>query len=103
MLHTPQALRDALRRGALTVNHPYRAGPFYLLLPLNTQPAALTVNLAALPERPKFPLLAPAGDAEMERAAQLIVSTGRVVIKAGGGTRGHDAAVKKLAEAAGAA
>ncbi len=57
VLHTPQALRDALRRGSLTVNHPYRAGPFYLLLPLNTQPARLTVNLAALPERPQ---LAPA-------------------------------------------
>ncbi len=39
VLHTPGALRDALRRGALCVNHPYRAGPFYLLLPLNTQPA----------------------------------------------------------------
>ena len=46
VLHTPEAVRDALRRGALTVNHPYRAGPFYLLLPLNTQPARLTVNLA---------------------------------------------------------
>ena len=56
VLHTPQALRDALRRGALTVNHPYRAGPFYLLLPLNTQPARLTLNLAALPDRPKLPL-----------------------------------------------
>jgi 3D-(3,5/4)-trihydroxycyclohexane-1,2-dione acylhydrolase (decyclizing) len=103
VLHTPQALRDALRRGALTVNHPYRAGPFYMLLPLNTQPAPLTVNLAALPERPKFPSLAPAGSAEIERAAQLIASTARIAIKAGGGTRGHDAAVRKLAEAAGAA
>ena len=28
VLHTPEGLRDALRRGALTVNHPYRAGPF---------------------------------------------------------------------------
>ena len=59
VLHTPQALRDALRRGALTVNHPYRAGPFYLLLPLNTQAAPLTVNLAALPARPQIPPLAP--------------------------------------------
>ncbi len=49
VLHTPEGIRDALRRGALCVNHPYRAGPFYLLLPLNTQPAKLTVNLAALP------------------------------------------------------
>src|ERR671913_612393 len=38
VLHTPEALRDALRRGSLAINHPYRAGPFYLLLPLNTQP-----------------------------------------------------------------
>jgi 3D-(3,5/4)-trihydroxycyclohexane-1,2-dione acylhydrolase (decyclizing) len=103
VLHTPQGLRDALRRGALTVNHPYRAGPFYLLLPLNTQPAPLTVNLAALPQRPQFPPLAPANDAEFERAAQMIVSTVRVAIKAGGGTRGHTAAVKDLAEAAMAA
>jgi 3D-(3,5/4)-trihydroxycyclohexane-1,2-dione acylhydrolase (decyclizing) len=103
VLHTPQAVRDALRRGALTVNHPYRAGPFYLLLPLNTQPARLTLNLAALPTRPQFPPLAPAGDAEIERAAQLIVSTERVAIKAGGGTRGHGEAVQRLSEAAGAA
>src|ERR1700674_5756568 len=59
VLHTPEALRDALRRGALTVNHPYRAGPFYLLLPLNTQGSQLTVNLAALPARPQVPPLAP--------------------------------------------
>ncbi len=49
VLHTPEGIRDALRQRALCVNHPYRAGPFYLLLPLNTQPAKLTVNLAALP------------------------------------------------------
>ena len=103
VLHTPQALRDALRRGALTVNHPYRAGPFYLLLPLNTQPAPLTLNLASLPARPQLPPLAPAGNAEIERAAKLIASTERIAIKAGGGTRGHDTAVRKLSEAAQAA
>lgn len=103
ILHTPQALRDALRRGALCVNHPYRAGPFYLLLPLNTQPARLTVNLAALPARPELPRLAPADDKLIERAAAMIAKSGKVAIKAGGGTRGHDAAVRRLAEAAGAA
>ena len=66
VLHTPEALRDALRRGALRVNHPYRAGPFYLLLPLNTQPALTTVNLAALPARPDLPRLAPADDAAID-------------------------------------
>src|SRR5690348_3848032 len=103
VLHTPEAVRDALRRGALTVNHPYRAGPFYLLLPLNTQPARLTVNFAALPVQPRLPKLAPAGDAEIERAAEMIAKSAKVAIKAGGGTRGHDAVVRRLAEAAGAA
>lgn len=103
VLHTPQALRDALRRGGLYVNHPYRAGPFYLLLPLNTQPARFTVNLAALPDRPVMPKLAPADDDAIEQAAALIARSGKAVIKAGGGTRGHDAALRRLARAAGAA
>jgi len=103
VLHTPEGLRDALRRGALCVNHPYRAGPFYLLLPLNTQPAKLTLNLAGLPARPDLPKLAPADDSAIEQAAKLIAAASKVVIKAGGGTRGHDAAVLRLAEASGAA
>jgi 3D-(3,5/4)-trihydroxycyclohexane-1,2-dione acylhydrolase (decyclizing) len=103
ILHTPEAVRDALRRGALCVNHPYRAGPFYLLLPLNTQPAKLTVNLAALPARSELPKLAPADDKAIEQAAAMIAEASKVTIKAGGGTRGHDAAVRRLAEASGAA
>jgi len=103
VLHTPEALRDALRRGSLAVNQPYRAGPFYLLLPLNTQPQRMTVNLAALPDRPDLPKLAPVDDAAYANAAALIANARSIAIKAGGGTRGHDAAVRKLAEAAGAA
>ena len=103
VLHTPEGLRDALRRGALCVNHPYRAGPFYLLLPLNTQAATVTVNISALPSRPALPKLAPADDDAIDRAAAMIAKSAKVAIKAGGGTRGHDAAVRRLAEAAGAA
>src|SRR5690349_9864595 len=103
VLHTPEAVRDALRRGALCVNHPYRAGPFYLLLPLNTQPARVMLNLAALPERPDLQKLAPANDAAFDEAVRLIARSERIAIKAGGGTRGHDAAVRRLAEAVGAA
>ncbi len=103
VLHTPAAVRDALRRGALCVNHPYRAGPFYLLLPLNTQSARLTINLAALPARPQLPKLAPADDKEIDAAAQMIATASKVAIKAGGGSRGYDAAVRRLAEAASAA
>ena len=103
VLHTPEGLRDALRRGSLCVNHPYRAGPFYLLLPLNTQPAMVTVNLAALPTRPQLPKLAPADDGVIDQAANMIAKATKVAIKAGGGTRGHDTVVRRLAEAAGAA
>ena len=103
VLHTPEGIRDALRRGALCVNHPYRAGPFYLLLPINTQPAKLTVNLAALPVKPELPKLAPADDKAVEQAVAMIVKASKVAIKAGGGSRGRDAAVRRLAEAAGAA
>src|SRR5215475_12236881 len=103
VLHTPEAVRDALRRGALQVHHPYRAGPFYLLLPLNTQPVSLTLNIEALPTRPDLPALAPADDAAIMAAAERIARAAKVAIKAGGGTRSHDVAVRRLAEAAGAA
>jgi len=102
VLHTAPALRDALRRGALAVNHPFRAGPFFLLLPLNVQPVRFLVNLAALPTRPRLPVIMPE-DAAIREAADMIAKARRVTIKAGGGTRGHDSAVRQLAEAAGAA
>jgi 3D-(3,5/4)-trihydroxycyclohexane-1,2-dione acylhydrolase (decyclizing) len=101
-LHTPQALREALRRGANRVFHPYKAGPFYLMLPINTQPVQLQVNLAALPERPILPAVAPADPRFYDEACDLITGHARIMIKAGGGTRGHDAAIRRLAEAAGA-
>ena len=102
-LHTPEAIRDALRRGAITVNHPYRALPFFLMLPLNTQPKSLRLNLAALPDRPSLPVMAPADDDDLDVAASQIAAATSIVIKAGGGTRSHDKAVRRLAEAAGAA
>ena len=77
VLHTPQALRDALRRGALTVNHPYRAGPFYLLLPLNTQPARAHASISPrCRSGPSLPPLAPAADdADRARPRKLIAGT----------------------------
>jgi len=101
-LHTPQALREALRRGANRVFHPYKAGPFYLMLPINTQPVQTEVNLGSLPERPVLPAVAPADTRAYDEACDLIEGHARVMIKAGGGTRGHDAAIRRLAEAAGA-
>src|SRR5512136_142072 len=62
-LHTPLALPTALQRGAVTVGHPSRPGPFYLLLPMNTQTAWLPgFNLHELPEAHAFAIGAAEGD-----------------------------------------
>lgn len=103
VLHTPGALRDALRRGTARVHHPYKAGPFYLLLPLNTQPEMTEINFATLPERFSMPPLVPHGDEALDDAVSLIAAHDRIVIKAGGGTRGADSEVRGFAERIGAA
>ena len=100
-LHTPGALRECLRRGTMCVHHPYKAAPFYLMLPLNTQPQIVTVNLETLPGKVQLPDMAPADNDSLIEAADLIRSASRIAIKAGGGTRGHDEAVRSLAEATG--
>jgi 3D-(3,5/4)-trihydroxycyclohexane-1,2-dione acylhydrolase (decyclizing) len=85
-LHTPLALPTALQRGAATVGHPYRPGPFYLLIPMNTQAAWLPgFNMCELPEDHKVSLGAAEGD--YEAASKLIEQAERVVIKVGGGGR----------------
>ena len=86
-LHTPGALREALRLGAATVGHPYKPGPFYLLLPINTQPSQLAVNLAALPRPAATAPVACADDAVFAEAAALIAGHDRIVVKVGGGAR----------------
>lgn len=102
-LHTPEALRDALRKGASEVFHPWRPGPFYLNLPLNTQPQTTTLRLDALPRTPEPSPFVPAGNDGIIRAAALIAESKRVAIKAGGGTVGCTKQLRAIAEAAGAA
>lgn len=103
VLHTPEALRDCLRRGTACVHHPYRAGPFYILAPINTQPARMGLNLDTLPDRLALPAMAPAEDSAFACAADLLARHDRVSIKAGGGARHHAGAVRRLAEHLGAA
>lgn len=88
-LHTPEALGTALRRGLNTVEHPHRAGPFYLLLPLNTQPRMLRqFNLEELPAGAPPRLGAAAGGDGYRQAAIALRAAQRVVVKVGGGARG---------------
>jgi 3D-(3,5/4)-trihydroxycyclohexane-1,2-dione acylhydrolase (decyclizing) len=103
VLHTPEALREALREGAVTVFDAARAAPFYLLMPINTQPSPLRLNLGALPVRPRPQAVESTDEAAFEEAAALVRSHDRIAIKAGGGTRRHAQAVKELAERIGAA
>jgi 3D-(3,5/4)-trihydroxycyclohexane-1,2-dione acylhydrolase (decyclizing) len=85
-LHTPLSLPTALRRGQATVDHPYRPGPFYLLMPMNTQPAWIPdFNLEELPNSALPPLGAAA--VGYPQAAEWIRQAKRVVVKVGGGGR----------------
>lgn len=100
VLHTPEALRDALRRGRNAVFHPIKGSPYFLMLPINTQPKKLELSLATLPERIDLPAVQPPPSDVIAQAAQLISQASRVIIKAGGGTRHHANALRSFAETA---
>lgn len=101
-LHTPGALREALRRGTGTVHAPYFAGPFFLALPINVQPKYHRYRLESLPTRLTVARVAPADDAPYEEASSLIARHRRIVIKAGAGAARFGKEILALAEAAGA-
>ena len=96
-LHTPGSLRECMRRGTACVHHPYKAGPFFVMLPINTQPQRTRVNLATLPPRQTVPALVPASNAVFDEAVSFLRSNTKVVIKAGGGTRANYKALRRFA------
>jgi 3D-(3,5/4)-trihydroxycyclohexane-1,2-dione acylhydrolase (decyclizing) len=99
-LHTPLALATALQRGAARVSHPYRPGPFYVLLPMNIQATWLPgFNLSELPE--DLPVHLGAADSDYDFAAGWIREAGRVVIKVGGGGREAGVELTTLLERSG--
>ncbi len=100
-LHTPQAVGTALRRGRNATEHPCRPGPFFLLLPMNMQPAVIPdFNLNELPYHP-VPRLGPAADnGAYENAARAIHAASRVVVKIGGGGRGAGSELVQLLDLA---
>lgn len=85
-LHTTGAIGTALRRGLNTVDHPYKAGPFYLLLPMNTQSALIKdFNLNELPVDNLLKI--PAADGNYSHIAKTLLNAKRVVVRIGGGSR----------------
>ena len=103
-LHTPQAVGTALRRGRNATEHPFRAGPFFLLLPMNMQPAVICdFNFSELPYH-SVPRLGPAADnGAYENAARDIQAAKRVVVKIGGGGRDAGSEIVQLLDLADAA
>lgn len=96
-LHTPEALPEALRRGLNVVDHPHRGRPFYLLLPINTQPAVLEdFRLDTLPIGAPPALGAAPGSESYDEAARRLVEAKKVVVKVGGGARGAGAELSEL-------
>ncbi len=87
-LHTPLSLPTALRRGLNTVDQPHRAGPFFLLLPMNIQAQTIqNFNLDELP-RGTPPRLAAAADfGAYAQAAEAILQAKRILVRLGGGAR----------------
>lgn len=100
-LQTPGALRDCMRRGTACVHHPYKASPFFIMLPINTQPQVTQVNLATLPPPQKFPVQAPANISAYDEAVTFMRSHAKIVVKAGGGTRAHYKALRRFVFKAG--
>ncbi|MBN2257166.1 MAG: thiamine pyrophosphate-binding protein [Anaerolineaceae bacterium] len=99
-LHTPLALPSALQHGAAVVDHPYRPGPFYLLLPMNTQAAWMpNFNTGELPETISIQSGAAGGD--YLTAADWIHSAKRIVVKVGGGGRTAGKHLKQLLKLSG--
>ncbi len=97
-LYEPWALPSALRAGAVAVNGEGFNGPFFLLAPMNVQPATLTgFNLLELPGAYTPRRLVCADDAAFDRATVLARGARRVTIKIGQGARGCGREVEELA------
>jgi len=85
-LHTPGALTTALTRGLVATEHPVRQSPFYLLMPMNTQPKMISeFNLRSLPVDNPPKLGAAADNGVYAQVAEALLQAERVVVKVGGG------------------
>ena len=96
-LHTPWAISTALKRGLNTVKHPYQAGPFFLLMPMNIQPQVLAkFNLRELPAN-ELSKLGPAFEG-YQQAVGWIRDSAQILVKVGGGGIGASEEIVYLLE-----
>ncbi len=98
LLHTPEALTSALRKGAITTNHPSRQQPFFLLLPINVQPKILeNFDLNRLPNALDLTIGMSNIDL-IKTTAHSLMSSKNVAIKVGRGAAGCGVELAALAE-----
>ena len=99
VFHTPESLRDGLRRGYLKTHHPYKSGPFYFLLPINTQPKIINnLNLLTLPSKNKITLDNLIDDKKIKDFNKIISRYNKIIIKCGGGARNYSSEIKIFSE-----
>ncbi len=98
VLHTPNALRDALRLGTATVHHGYKAGPFYLMLPINVQPEFLSLSLESLPEKATYHAQRATAKSLYQDVLDAVLSSTKLVIKVGAGGNAFSSIITTLAE-----
>lgn len=98
-LHTPEALTTALRRGLNATQSSIWPSPFYMLLPMNTQPQSIRdCNLLAFPEPTPSPPVVCGDDTAFDAAIRAIRSGERIVIKIGGGAKRAGEELVELAD-----
>lgn len=101
-LHTPNAIRDALRQGSLSVFNPVKPKPFFFNMPINTQASNIELHLTSLPKKPTTQLVAPVEPQLYLDAIETIADAKKIAIKAGGGSRKMHTELQKFAELSGA-
>ncbi len=98
-LHTPEAIGPALQRGVNTVDHPHRPGPFFLLMPMNTQCSLIRgFNFDELPAG--SPPAVGAAGAGYEEAVKSLLKASKVTVKVGGGARAAGREIEEFLELA---
>lgn len=97
-LYEPRSVFTALRRGAVHTGKPGFSGPFFLLAPMNVQPAVIRdCNLLEFPAAFSVPAPSCADRAVYEQAAEIAAGARRITIKIGQGARGCGREVVELA------
>jgi len=85
-LHTPEAVFTALKRGDATVNGGVKQSPFYMLLPMNSQPKIMeNCNLLEFAQKSAESKVISTDPNLFNAALEAIRNSSRITVKAGGG------------------